>query len=153
MTIEGFFSDKIIENDLMKYNTCLRIGLAYVSADNFVLGNGDVYLYLKKLPSFDEVYNYFMSCKVFALKLNKQQDMCLSLLYNPYFEEFYNKLIIDIEELPNNRLKFLKKYLLTDLADSIQNKIIMDYNMSAKEYYIKHDIFNKSNELLKLISK
>lgn len=152
MVIEGFFSDKQIDNGYIKLDTCLKVGLAYISAENFILGNDGGYLYLKKIPDFDDVYNYFMSCRSCFLKLNKKQDICLSLLYNPYFEEFYLKLKTDRANIPHNRLNFLKKYLFNDLADPILNKVIMDHNMTPKEYLIEHDTFNKSNEILKLFN-
>ncbi|MDD4125232.1 MAG: hypothetical protein PHW77_05875 [Eubacteriales bacterium] len=152
MILEGFFSDKHIDNGFIKLDTCLKIGLAYISAENFVLGNADVYLYIKEMPDFEDVYNYFMTCKTKCLKLNKKQDICLSLLYNPYFDKFYYKLKDEMNNLSNSRLKFLKKYLIADLADPIINKSIIDYDMTPNEYLVKHDIFNRSNELLKLIS-
>jgi hypothetical protein len=138
-----------MDDKMLCFETFGKLGFAYSTYRDSV---PKVYLY--ELPAFNAVYQYFMSCRSCLLNLNKNQDICLSLFYNPYFDEFYTKLKTDVgmEKVSNNRLKFLKRYLLTYLADLIQNKIAMNYETGAKEHYIKHDIFNRSSELLKLIN-
>ncbi|MFA7032491.1 MAG: hypothetical protein WC201_02910 [Bacilli bacterium] len=146
--IDGFISDKDIDGNYLIFETYGKLGFAY----SVSYMDSDPKVYLKKMPTFNEVYAYFMSCKTHFLKINKSQDICLSLFYNPYFEEFYLRLKNDIKNISNNRLKFLKKYLLSDFADPIQYRGIIEMNVEEKEYYITHDIFNKSKELLQLIN-
>ena len=54
----------------------VQVGFLY---QNTVESN--VRLYMHSLPSFDEVYSRFMEFKVPFLKYNKEQDICLTLLF------------------------------------------------------------------------
>ena len=123
----------------------------YISAENFILGNSNVYLFVKDLPSFNTVYDYFLSCKVPFLKINKQQDICLSLFYDPYFNEFYKEIIKDSKSIPEHRKNFLIKYLLSSLSDPIQYQIINQYCDVEKKHFLKYDLFNRSKELMQIL--
>lgn len=144
--IDGYISDKHENKKDIIYDTYGKLGFAY---STFRDSNPKVYL--KSLPSFESIYNYFMSCRICFLKLNKQQDLCLSLFYNPYFDAFYNRLKKDIKNIVENRKTFLKKYLLSYLADPNYYKAIIDFNMDSKDYYLTHAVYERSNELLLLL--
>ena len=94
-----------------------------------------------------------MSCHSFLLKMNERQDICLSLFYNPYFEEFYNRFKNDVQNIPNNRLRFLKRYLLLELSDDNKYGGVIEKDMRDRDYFIEHDIYNKCKEMLSLIKK
>ena len=134
--IDGFISDKVIEGEYIVLTTYSKLGFAYSISYRDAVSQ----VFLKKLPSFMEVYNYFMSCKSQLLKINKSQDICLSLFYNPYFSEFYSKLKTDIGNISKNRLKAIRRLLLAYLADPIQYKNIVNFDMADKEHYIKYNI-------------
>lgn len=99
-----------------------------------------------------------MKYKIGLLKMNKTQDICLSLFYNPFFTEFYEKIKANVNGISTNRLNFLKNNMLKYLADDTQYEIIVKRNMKfispwLRNYYIEKDIYNKSKELLELMSK
>lgn len=146
--IDGFIADTEIAGEYIVLDLYGKLGFSY--SVSYIDSNPK--LYLKSMPSFDEVYANFMSHKICFLKINLQQDMCLSLFYNPYFEEFYDRVKTDIMKISKNRLKFLRKYLLAYLADPIQFKAKMYYNTPEKKYFIEHNIYDKSKELIDLIN-
>lgn len=151
MRIEGTFSNE----NLFGYKQFLvypKIGERYMSAEKFVKGIGELYLYIKEVPSFETVYNKFMSQKIPCLGISKQQDICLSLFYDPYFDNVYKKVEQFHGEMANNRKKFLIKYFLKFLADESTFKMFLESDSKEKENYFQKDMFNKSKQLLNLLS-
>lgn len=154
MKIDGFFAEQNPGNDFCKLSVFPKVGAAYISAENAVLGIGDLYLFVKEMPLFEEVYQYFMSCSAMFLKLNKKQDICLSLFYDPYFEQFYHKLKADIKAIRNNRKKFLMKYFLTYLAAPSTYMAYNNYYAEDdKNHYMSNNMFNRSKELIALFNE
>lgn len=150
--IEGIFSNK----NLLGYKQFLvypKIGEKYMSAEEFVKGIGELYLYIKEVPSFETVYNKFMEQKIPCLGISKEQDICLSLFYDPYFDNFYKKVEQFHAEIANNRKKFLIKHFLCFLADESTLKMFSEADSREKENYFQKDMFNKSKQLLNLLSK
>lgn len=153
MKIEGIFSC----DTLSEYPICLDtygyLGLKYTK--NLIEDDDkDMYLFLKKLPSFEEVFNIFMNESVKIFRNNKNLDICLSLFYDPYFDEFYNKIKQCYFQIGARKKKYLVKNMLKYLADNIHYKGIVVMNMCGdrlSNYYIKKDIYAKSKELLRLI--
>ena len=153
MKIEGTFSCDI----LSKYPICLDtygyLGLKYTK--NLMEDDDkDMYLFLKKLPNFEEVFSTFMNESVKIFRSNKNLDICLSLFYDPYFDEFYNKIKQCYFQIGARKKKYLIKNMLKYLADDIYYKIIVvmnAYGDMLSNYYIKKDIYAKSKELLRLI--
>lgn len=150
--IEGFITDKKVEDYYIVFNTPGQLGFWY-SSD--IHSGTNVKTYLKELPPFGDVYNYFMSCRFWGLKFNKQQDICLSLFYDPYFIEFYERLKIDAMNISKNRKRFLMKFLLKYLATLNHHLHIFDVAGEGieqmKTLYIEKDMYNKSKELLELL--
>jgi hypothetical protein len=149
--INGFITDKKISGDYVIFDVFDYLGFWY-SSD--VQNGADVKLYLERLPSFDDVYLCFMKYRFWGLKFNKKQDICLSLLYNPYFTEFYERVKKDAYFIPKNRKRFIKRFLLKYLADPNYLKSAVENNMvdeSVKNYFIDKDIFSKSRELSELL--
>ena len=147
--IEGFISDKIIKDKYVIVETYIgKVGFAYST-----YMDSEPKIYLRNMPSFEDVYEYFMSHRSCLLKINKRHDICFSLLFYPYFDKLYEKIKNDISNIPRNRLRFLAKYLLNTLADPIHYKIATQEDMEEcyRVYYIENDVYNKSKELLKLI--
>lgn len=106
------------------------------------------------MPSFEEVLSTFMNESVKIFRSNKNLDICLSLFYNPYFNEFYNKIKQCYFQIGARKKKYLIKNMLKYLADDIYYKIIVvmnAYGDKLSNYYIKKDIYAKSKELLRLI--
>lgn len=62
---------------------------------------------MHSLPSFDEVYSSFMELKVPLLKYNKEQDICFTLLFNPYFQKLHEKFLIDQSLIKKNRKRYM----------------------------------------------
>lgn len=152
MKIEGTFSSE----NLFGYKQFLafpKLGERYMPAEKFIKGIGELWLYIKEVPSFETVYNKFMNQIIPCLGINKQQDICLSLFYDPYFDDFYKKVEQFHTEIANNRKRFLKKYFLNFLADETTFKIFLEVDSKDKENYFQKDMFNKSKQLLNLLSK
>lgn len=152
MKIEGTFSNENIFG-YKRFLVYPKIGERYMSAEKFVKGIGELYLYIKEVPSFETVYNKFMSQKIPYLGISKQQDICLSLFYDPYFDNFYKKVEQFHGEIANNRKKFLINYFLNFLADESTLKMFLEADSKEKENYFQKDMFNKSKQLLNLMSK
>ena len=106
-------------------------------------------LYLKTLPSFNECINYFLSASAPFLKINKRQDICLSLFYNPYFNELYTIVKEQGRQFPKGRKKFLIKYLLSYLADPIWLKLT--FVDEIREHFLKYNSFNRSQEMIDIL--
>ena len=152
MKIEGTFSSE----NLFGYKQFLafpKLGERYMPAEKFVKGIGELWLYIKEVPSFETVYNKFMNQIIPCLGINKQQDICLSLFYDPYFDDFYKKVEQFYTEIANNRKRFLIKNFLNFLADETTFKIFLEVDSKDKENYFQKDMFNKSKQLLNLLSK
>lgn len=157
--IAGIISDQIDENNSREYivfHTYRKMMTKYSHYDEF---DSKTYkepqLYIKELPSFDETYELFLSYNSFNLTKNIAQDICLSLFFNPYFEEIYDKIRKNYKSIPKDRLRCLTKNLFECLADPAQYQIIVEFNVfdkTPRNYYAEKDIFNKSKELLKLIN-
>lgn len=157
--IEGFISDQINNDEIgeyVVYRTYRKMMTKYSHYDELDPKTyKEPQLYIKEVPSFDETYEMFMSYNSLNLTKNRAQDICLSLFYNPYFEEIYDKIRKNYKNIPKNKLRYLAKKLFECLADPVQYRIIVEINIfdkPTKNYYIEKDIFNKSNELLKLIN-
>lgn len=153
MKIEGIFSSDTLNEYPICLDTYGYLGLKYTK--NLIEDDDkDMYLFLKKLPSFEEVFNIFMNESVKIFRSNKNLDICLSLFYNPYFNEFYNKIKQCYFQIGARKKKYLIKNMLKYLADDIYYKIIVvmnAYGDRLSNYYIKKDIYAKSKELLRLI--
>lgn len=153
MKIEGIFSSDTLNEYPICLDTYGYLGVKYTK--NLMEDDDkDMYLFLKKLPSFEEVFNIFMNESVKIFRSNKNLDICLSLFYNPYFNEFYNKIKQCYFQIGARKKKYLIKNMLKYLADDIYYKIIVvmnAYGDRLSNYYIKKDIYAKSKELLRLI--
>lgn len=108
-------------------------------------------LYLKTLPSFNECVDYFLHASAPFLKINKRQDICLSLFYNPYFNELYTIVKEQGRQFPKGRKKFLIKYLLSYLADPIWLKLT--FVDEIREHFLKYNSFNRSQEMIEILKK
>lgn len=153
MKIEGIFSCDTLNEYPICLDTYGYLGLKYTK--NLMEDDDkDMYLFLKKLPSFEEVFNIFMNESVKIFRSNKNLDICLSLFYNPYFNEFYNKIKQCYFQKGARKKKYLIKNMLKYLADDIHYNDIVVMNWCGdrlSNYYIKKDIYAKSKELLRLI--
>lgn len=81
-------------------------------------------------------------------------DICLSLFYKPYFDDFYDKIKQCSNQISVAKERHLIKYILKYLADDTQYEIIVNrdtIDKSIRAYYIENDIHAKSKELLELI--
>lgn len=152
MVINGFITDKALkEKDYEVFMTPGEIGFFY-SSD--VRNGFEVRTYIKDLPSFEQVFDYFLSCKKTILKRNMMQDVCLSLFFHPYFSEFYEKIKANYKALSNDRKKTIKKYLLSDLSNEEHYIGIMNYDVGGpmlKQWYCDKDVFKKSKELVEIL--
>ncbi|MDR3293370.1 MAG: hypothetical protein LBT20_04615 [Clostridiales bacterium] len=150
--IEGFISDKEIKDDGYIVLKIILGKLGYAYSVSYM--DAEPKIYLKSMPSFEDVYSYFMSCRAWLLKINKLQDICLSLLFDPYFNELYERLKSDIDNIHPNRLRFLRKQLLEYLANPINHKrhTYGDAEYSDTKIYLENDMYNRSNEVLKIIA-
>ena len=152
MIIDGVITDTKPVGEFIQLNICPKIGLKYISAKNFVIGS-NVFLFIKEIPPFDAVYEYFLSCSAPLLKMNKKQDICLTLFYDPYFNEFYEAIINNVNNISKNRKNFIIKYLLSYLADPLKYQVISELNTAEKEHYLKYDLFNRSKKLIQLLNQ
>lgn len=153
MKIEGIFSCDTLNDYPICLDTYGYLGLKYTK--NLMEDDDkDMYLFLKKLPGFEEVFSTFMNESVKIFRSNKNLDICLSLFYDPYFDKFYNKIKQCYFQIGARKKKYLIKNMLKYLADDIYYKIIVvmnAYGDKLSNYYIKKDIYAKSKELLRLI--
>ena len=149
MDIDGIFSGKTLSNYDICIDTYGYLGLKYSS---YIDEN--VKLFLKKIPAFETVFDAFINEPIFMFKSNKNIDICLSLFYKPYFDEFYYRIIQNIGQLSVKKRKYLLKNMLDFLANDTQHEIIVNRNMinkSVRDYYIKKNIYTRSKELISLI--
>lgn len=153
MKIEGTFSSDTLNEYPICLDTYGYLGLKYTK--NLMEDDDkDMYLFLKKLPSFEEVFSTFMNESVKIFRSNKNLDICLSLFYNPYFNEFYNKIKQCYFQMGARKKRYLINNMLKYLAGDIHYNDIVVMNLCGdrlSNYYIKKDIYAKSKELLRLI--
>lgn len=114
------------------------------------------YLVLNRLPSFEEVISEFDKTRFpWILYFSKKQNILFCLLYYPYFEELISLIESKINSISRNRIVFLKKYLFSWLSNPITKELIIDRNaldLKAQEYYIKHDVYSKSQKAIEIIN-
>lgn len=143
--IEGVITDLVPKGEYnIELETYGTLGFAYAS-----YMDSSPKLYLKTLPSFNECINYFLSASAPFLKINKRQDICLSLFYNPYFNELYTIVKKQGRQFPKGRKKFLIKYLLSYLADPIWLKLT--FVDEIREHFLKYNSFNRSQEMIDIL--
>ncbi len=114
----------------------------------------EVYLFIPTLPLFEEVFEKFVSFRCPFINMNKKQDICLALLFNPYFGRLYDKIVVDHCFIPKNRKIFLCRYLLNHFADETNEKVIMQEGVDPeyKQYCLDNDIFEKSRKMIKTLN-
>lgn len=149
MKIEGMFSGE----ELSGYSICIdtygQLGLKYAS-----YRDEHIKLFLKEMPNFEMVFSIFMNESIRIFKSNKILDICLSLFYKPYFDDFYARVKQSSIQMSFAKKKYLINNMLKYLADDMQYEIIVNRNLinnSLRDYYIEKDIYVKSKELLGLI--
>lgn len=153
MKIEGVFSSE----SLHKYPVVLE-PLASVSITYGNILDDETKLRLSTMPCFDEVMQCFIAARTPVAIKSLQLDICLSLFYNPYFSEFYEYIKADgsIKSIFGARkIKYMISRMLNYLSDDIYYEMIVTRNGiddKTRDYYIKNDIWQKSKELLKLLS-
>lgn len=148
MKIEGIFSDEVLSG----YPICLDT-YGYLGFKHASYIDEDIKLFLKEMPDFEMVFSVFMN-KPIKLFNNKILDICLSLFYNPYFDEFYDRVKQRFFQISFAKKKYLIKNMLKYLSDDFQYEGIVKRNLideSLRDYYIEKDIYAKSKELLSLI--
>ena len=149
--IDGLITDGEVEKSYISFDTPGVLGFHY-SSD--ALSGTNVRTYIRSLPSFEDVYYCFLACNDSIFKRNKTQDICLSLFYQPYFTEFYERFKQDVTTWSKERKRAIKKYLLEYLASDAHYKGIMEFDVggqSLRQFYIEKDICNKSQELMRLM--
>ncbi len=107
MQIEGVFSGDELDDYPVCLNTYGQMGLKY--AKNL---DENVHLNLKEIPVFESILDVYIKESGAVFKNHKILDICLSLFYQPYFEELYSNIM----QYGNQFSKRGKKYL-------IQNKV------------------------------
>ncbi len=149
--INGIITDNNVPEGYVCFDTIPSIGIFYCSD----VRNGTVVkTCVKDLPEFAEVYKHFVDCKIVSFFRNKQLDICLSLFYKPYFDDFYERMKQDYSRISVSKKKYLVKNMLMYLADDIQYESIVNRDMidkSVRDYYIEKGIYVKSKELLGLM--
>jgi hypothetical protein len=148
----GVLTDKSSKSGRLVLSTYGYLGFWY-SSD---IHNGtSVKLNLNELPKFQYVYDFFMSRRFFGLKLDKSQDICLSLFFNPYFDEFCEYMEGNICTISMSRLRFLVKHFFQPLADTAQYKLIVEddavEDKFLRSWYLQKNIQTRSLKLIELI--
>lgn len=149
--INGIITDDNVPEGYVCFDTIPTIGIFYCSD---VRNGTGVKTCIKDLLEFEEVYKHFLNCKIIPFFRNKQLDICLSLFYKPYFDNFYERMKQDYDRISVSKKKYLVKYMLMYLADDIQYEGIVNSNLidkNLRDYYIEKDIYVKSKELLRAI--
>lgn len=143
------FTGEVISNYSICVDTYGYLGLKYASYKD-----EHINLLLKEMPDFDKVFSTFINESIMLFKCNMILDICLSLFYKPYFEEFYYKIKQCFNQISCLKKKYLKKNMLSYLADDMQYEIIVNRNLideRLRDYYIEKKIYSKSKELLEII--
>ena len=123
MKIEGIFSSDTLNEYPICLDTYGYLGVKYTK--NLMEDDDkDMYLFLKKLPSFEEVFSTFMNESVKIFRSNKNLDICLSLFYDPYFNEFYNKIKQCYFQIGTRT----KKYLINNIVTLLNNSLDINTN-------------------------
>lgn len=149
MKIEGIFSGEVLSGYAICLDTYGYLELKYAS-----YRDENIKLLLKEMPNFEMVFSIFMNESIRLFKSNKILDICLSLFYKPYFDDFYDRVKQCSIQISVAKKKYLIKNMLKYLADDMQYEIIVSRNLidnSLRDYYIEKDIYVKSKELLRLI--
>lgn len=149
MKIEGIFTSEVISNYSICVDTYGYLGLKYAS-----YRDENINLLLKEMPNFEMVFSTFINESIMLFRSNMNLDICLSLFYKPYFDDFYHKIKQCFNHISRLKKKYLKKNMLSYLADDMQYEIIVNRNLideRLRDYYIEKNIYSKSKELLELI--
>lgn len=100
--------------------------------------------------------SFLLSTKFPLFKTNKQLDICLTLFFSPYFDEFYKEVLNHSSKIPSRHRKYLTKNLLFWLSSAVYYNIVYQTyafcDSSTKDHFIKKDIYNKSKELIELLT-
>lgn len=120
--------------------------------------NGFLYVYKEETVDFDDLLQYFLKAKLSLLNIgsfrfNKKFDSCISLLINPYFDEFCDYIEKNIHEIGKKRIAFLKKQVFEQLADETFKIMMNDYNLTGSEFYKQHKCFEQSKKILELFDR
>ena len=149
LKIEGVFSSKMLSD----YPICIDT-YGYLAVKHMSFMDENVKLLLKKMPDFETVFDTFVNKTIAGFIFNNILDVCLSLFYKPYFDEFYDKIKQCFNQISILKKKYLKKHMLEYLADDTQYEIIVKRKMidkSVRDYYVEKGIYAKSKELLEVI--
>ncbi len=147
--IIGKITHKYPTSTWKKYMVPAELGLFYQTRVE-----ENVYLFTPELPLFEEAFERFVSFRCPFIKMNKKQDICLALLFNPYFGRLYEKIVVDHYFIPKNRKVFLCRHLLNYFADETNEKVIMQEGIDPefKQYCFDNDIFEKSRKMVKTLN-
>lgn len=153
----GFTSEK--SNDIDCYDVHLKkIGFKYCK-DIF---NGNIYVFKKKDITFNKIMERLNQKSWLKLQniftMNKETDALLALLVEPYFDETYEYLTNNYQNLSRKLLHCIKTRVLLPLLDpSIlelhKSTIGSGVTVEGEDFYKSHCCFQKSNELISLLNQ
>ncbi len=153
MKIKGKFSSKLLKEYPIKIPVYGFLGAK--NADFDLRDGGNLFLFLKELPTFKTVFDTFIKRPIFFPFFTKRLDICLTLFCKPYFNEFYNEVKNCYKKISFLKKKYLMKYMLGYFGSDIHYKIVVIDDMvtekDLKEFFIETDIHNKCKELIELL--
>ena len=115
--------------------------------------NGDLYVYKHSSVTFDELIEYFVNYRLFLFNRSKTFDACLCLLAFPYFDELCDYIKLNHHKINKKNLKVLKKEIFGELGDDIRQKnVSICPELICASFYVEHNCYEKSKEILKLLS-
>ena len=121
----------------------------------------NVRVYAPAGTDFNEVWYAFSVGRVGFLDLGliryrKMMDCCLSLLYQPFFDDLYRQIKNAIGGIPKRKRKTIEKKILRFYVDPKRLAIVKLLTergapVAGYDFFEEHGVYEKSKELLDLI--
>lgn len=145
------FSDKKIDENY--FEILLRIGACHCK-DYF---DGKIYVYKEENISFEDIIQYLFQksnliINIGDLRFSDEVDALLCLLVNPYFDKFVEYLKNNRQHCPKNLMTIFKKQIFNYLASDLTYRNYQIEYMEGFKFYNEHLCYQKSNEILSLLS-
>ncbi len=149
MMIKGKISEQHLEESVSNYSMAGTLASKHSTYRDSIPR-----IYLFENYSFNDVYSNFLKLHPIKSLFGYHKDIVISLCFNPYFSEFYNRVIDDYKRITPTQKKmlyngFLKHYSLKSTKSFIETEESLA-EKDIQNIYIKTSAYNKCKELINL---
>ena len=118
--------------------------------------DSEPHVFLPKTVSFEDLWKIFLKKKTLILNIGQIRfceiiDCCISLFYNPFFPDFYQKFKTDYNTISKRKIRIIYKHLLRYLVNLKDRFVFGDVLVSGYTFYQENSVYTKCNELINLI--